>query len=166
MKNNAKRLCKPIYVSFAILLFLVGSCENENKDMEKPVIDNSFMGAFPKNCDTAYVGQTFHFKARFTDNVGLGSFSINVHNNFDHHSHSTDVEACILDPVKIPQNPFSLIESYDIPHGMKQYEADVPITIPANTDAGDYHFFISLTDVTGWRAEKGINIKLVKPSSH
>jgi hypothetical protein len=29
-------------------------------------------------------------------------------------------------------------------------------------DAGDYHFFISLTDVTGWRAEKGISIKIGK----
>jgi len=162
MKNMSKRFCKPIIVSFAILLFLTGSCENGDKDMEKPVIDNSFAGAFPKNCDTIYTGQTFYFRARFTDNAGLGSFSIHIHNNFDHHSHSTDVEACSLDPVKIPENPFSLIEGHDIPHGLKKYEADVAITVPPDVDTGDYHFFISLTDVTGWRAEKGISIKIGK----
>lgn len=147
------------------LLFLsflaVGSCEKGEKDLEKPVIDFSYTSFFPKNCDTLYAGETFHFKALFRDNYGLGSFSINIHNNFDHHSHSTDVESCPQDPFKTPENPFSFLGNYDIPNGLKQFEATIAITIPGNVDTGDYHLFISLTDITGWRAEKGMSIKIL-----
>jgi hypothetical protein len=143
------------------------ACEkDEDIDTEKPTINNSFTGAFPVNCDTIYFGETFEVKLLFTDNVELGSYSIDIHNNFDHHSHSTEVTECNLDPIKDPVNPFVFIEDYDIPNGMTEYETNLSISIPSgnangNYDEGDYHFFLSLTDAEGWSTQLGLSIKML-----
>ena len=158
MKNIIKAIIPLIILSLV-------SCENDI-DKQKPVIDITGAEAFPVNCDTIYYGEPFHFIALFTDNKELGSFSIDIHNNFDHHSHSTEVSECNLDPVKDPVNPFVFIQDYDIPAGRDEYQTDLVLTIPSeNTnglfDDGDYHFFISLTDKEGWSTQKGLSIKMV-----
>jgi hypothetical protein len=38
------------------------SCSSEEIDDEKPEIDLSISGAFPHNCDTLWLGETFTFK--------------------------------------------------------------------------------------------------------
>lgn len=150
-----------------ILLLFVIACSDENEiDTEKPAIDSSFAGAFPNNCDTLYFGEPFVVKMKFSDNVELGAYSINIHNNFDHHSHSTEVSACAPDPDKDPVNPYVSIDDYSIPGGLTEYETNLTITIPEDDgtevyDDGDYHFFISLTDREGWSAQKGLSIKLL-----
>ena len=150
------------------MLFLFNACGDET-DQQKPEINLDIEGAFPLNCDTLYFGETFTFKALFTDNFELGStsaFSINIHNNFDHHSHSTEVAECSMEEVKAPVNPFSLIESYSIPDSRQEYEVNLTIDIPEGDsngvyDDGDYHFFISLTDKEGWSTQKGLSIKIL-----
>lgn len=150
-----------------LLLIVNNSCEKDEAiDKQKPEIDLDVKGAFPVNCDTLYFGETFTFKVLFTDNVELGSFSIDIHHNFDHHSHSTEVTACSLDPVKDPDNPFKFIQDYTIPEGSKKYETDLSISIPSGNrsglyNEGDYHFFISLTDKEGWSTQKGLSIKML-----
>jgi hypothetical protein len=148
-----------------IVIVLATSCENDI-DREKPVIDLSIQDAFPVNCDTLYFGEAFEIKALFSDNAELGSYSIEIHHNFDHHAHSTEVTECDLDPVKNPVNPFLMIEEYAIPAGQMEYETDVSISVPASNgagsfDEGDYHFFISLTDAEGWSTQKGLSIKIL-----
>jgi hypothetical protein len=145
-----------------IALVLFTTCKKSEIDDQKPEIDMSIAGAFPANCDTLYLGETFTFKAMFTDNAQLGSYSIDIHNNFDHHSHSTEVSECNLSPIKQPVNPFLFIHEYDIPEGNIKHEANISITIPEGYDEGDYHFFISLTDHSGWSAQKGISIKIIR----
>jgi len=87
------------------------ACNKENDiDKEKPVIDLSGPDAFPQNCDTIYFGESFNFNVLFSDNVELGSFSIDIHHNFDHHSHSTEVTECQLDSKKDSVNPLVLIQ--------------------------------------------------------
>ncbi len=139
------------------------ACQSDSIDDQKPIIDPDFSGAFPSQCTTLYIGEPFDFKARFTDNAELGSFSINIHHNFDQHSHSTEVTHCETDPPKEPVNPFVLVREYEIPRGKTEYIANQTLIIPDNDyDEGDYHFFISLTDKEGWRIEKGISIKIRK----
>ncbi len=156
---------KLLFLLFSISLIL-NSCEKEtNIDKEKPKIDVSFADAYPVNCDTIYFGEPFDLKILLTDNAELGSFSIGIHHNFDHHSHSTDVAECTMGPVKSPVNPFTFIEDYQIPEGKMEYETTQSIAIPSgNTtgqfDEGDYHFFVSLTDKEGWSAQKGLSIKM------
>jgi len=149
------------------LIFAFNSCKKDDDiDNQKPEIDLTIQDAFPVSCDTLYFGETFILKVKFTDNVQLGSYSIDIHNNFDHHSHSTEVTECNLDPIKEPVNPFTLIQDYDIPAGQKEYETNLSITVPSSNstgsfDEGDYHFFISLTDKSGWSAQKGLSIKIL-----
>lgn len=103
----------------------------------------------------------------FTDNSELGStraFRVGIHNNFTHHSHSTEVTECSLAPEKDTVNPYLFTESFDIPSGLSEFETNLEISIPSGNingdyDEGDYHFFISLTDKEGWSAQKGMSIK-------
>lgn len=158
-----------LFLLIVSLIALFNSCKKDKEEIDdqKPNIDLNIQGAFPTNCDTLYFGETINLKTLFTDNVELGSFSIDIHNNFDHHSHSTEVIECSLDPIKTPVNPFLFIQDYEIPSGLKQYEANIGITIPSSNgngefDEGDYHFFISLTDKSGWSTQKGLSIKILK----
>jgi hypothetical protein len=158
-----------VFLILLFLLTLIYSCQKDEEiDQEKPTIDLEIQDAFPVNCDTLYFGVAFDLKMLFSDNTELGSYSINIHNNFDHHSHSTEITQCNLDPVKEPLNPYTFIEDYHIPDGVKEYEPNLSITIPSGNstglfDEGDYHFFISLTDEEGWSAQKGLNIKILHP---
>lgn len=161
MKNILK-----MWIPLALAVML-GACEKEAEtDKDKPTIDLSHQDAFPVNCDTLYFGEPFVLKMVFADNAALGSYSIDIHNNFDHHSHSTEVEECHPDPVKTPVNPFTSIEDYPIPAGLTSYQTSLTINIPAGNgnglyDEGDYHFFISLTDKEGWSAQKGLSVKML-----
>lgn len=157
-----------IFIFPLLFLLLFSSCEKEEGiDKQKPEIDLSFQGAFPVNCDTLYFGETFVVKVLLSDNEELGSFSIDIHHNFDHHSHSTEVTECNLNPIKDPVNPYLFIQDYDIPRGLKEYETNLSISLETgdNTglfDEGDYHFFISLTDKEGWSVQKGLSIKILQ----
>lgn len=154
---------------FLLLLFvalLTASCNKTVIDDEKPIIDMDFAESFPKNCDTIYFGETFVVKAVFSDNANLGSYRIDIHNNFDHHSHSTDVMQCELWPIKNPVNPYLLISNYNIPEGSQTYELTMEVEVPQGNesgtyDEGDYHFFISLTDREGWSTQRGIGVKIL-----
>lgn len=155
-----------LFVLLIPALAALTSCTDTDIDDVKPIIDLSVEGTFPRNCDTLYLGKTFTFRATFSDNEQLGGFSIDIHQNFDHHSHSTEVTACTFSPVKEPVNPFQYTMDFEIPEGLTTYVAEVEIEIPAEDsegaiDPGDYHFFIHLTDRVGWSAEKGLSVKLV-----
>ena len=157
---------KDFIVSSLLILFLLIGCDKDKDiDTEKPVIDLNIQNAFPVNCDTIYFGESFELKVLFTDNVELGSYSIDIHNNFDHHSHSTEVAECNFDPIKAPSNPLVFIEDFEIPSGLSAYETNLSISIPSDDgneiyDEGDYHFYISLTDHEGWSTQVGLSIKM------
>ena len=146
------------------MFFFAIACNRDKHAIDDvpPTIDAGFAEAFPKQCSTLKRGGTFTFRARFTDNVELGSFSLDVHHNFDHHSHSTELEECALEPVKVPVNPFVLIRSYDIPAGQQSYEAEITIPVPAEVDPGNYHFMIMVSDRTGWTDMKGLSVRITE----
>jgi len=159
---------KTIYkILLLIITTSIFACsENDDKDDQKPEIMMTGVDVFPKNCDTLYFGEPFTFRIHLSDNQELGSYSISMHNNFDHHSHSTEVTECTLDPVKTPVNPLTFIEDYSIPEGTKEYDVNMSVEIPFGEgaelfDDGDYHFFISLTDKAGWSEQKGLSIKIL-----
>ena len=163
MQKPISRMQKPVLISSLILIIAFAlSCEKEERDTELPEIIMTRADHFPQNCDNVYIGESFTFRAHFTDNYELGSYSIEIHHNFDHHSHSTDVADCQMDPVKTPGNPFLFIEQFDIPEGLKEYNASRDIDIPEGVDYGDYHLMVRLTDRTGWQAIRGISIKILE----
>ena len=156
-----------LFFAIAFGLFLFSCSDDDDTDQIKPDIDLSISGAFPTNCDTLYFGETFTMRMRLADNLELGSMSIDIHNNFDHHSHTTEVTECSMAPIKTPVNPFVLIQDISIPEGQTDYLLNQQISIPnadgnGNFDEGDYHLFISLTDQSGWSTQKGLSIKILR----
>lgn len=154
-----------IPLGIGIILSLI-SCNKTEIDDQKPFIASGTVKNIPENCDTLYFGESFTFSSLFTDNVALGTYSLEIHQNFDHHSHSTDISECTMDPVKTAVNPYQFIMDYSIPEGLTAYTASDIITIPQGNaqgafDEGDYHFFISLTDKEGWSVQKGMSIKIL-----
>lgn len=141
----------------ALILFAGCKKDSDSKiDTEYPVI----VAATPSQCSQISRGDTITFTCDFSDNVALGSFSLDVHHNFDHHTHSTEVEVCEMDPVKTPVKPFLFVQSYTIPANQQSYKPEVKIAIPEDIDPGDYHFMIRLTDQEGWQSLKGLSIKI------
>lgn len=146
-----------------VMLFLCWifiACSKDTADKEYPVIDLAYAQAFPVQCSEISRGETFVLKARFTDNVALGSFGVDIHNNFDQHSHSTEVQACAMDDKKEAVNPFVYIRSLDIAGNPQTYEASLEINVPADVDPGDYHLMIKVTDREGWMTMRGLSIKI------
>ncbi|MGE4434181.1 MAG: DUF4625 domain-containing protein [Bacteroidales bacterium] len=163
---------KPIGILFLLtsLIAVLTSCDPDTDiDSEKPTIDLTYPETFPLNGDTLYFGSTATIKLRLQDNNQLGStrsLSIDMHHNFDHHSHSTEVDESNLDTAKSPVNPYVFIQSYDLPPNLNSYDTEIQINLPKQNeaglyDSGDYHFFISLTDAQGWSTQKGLSIKIV-----
>ena len=149
----------------SLMLLLVASCSSEDdneKDLQKPTISLNYDAGFPKACEVLTKGETYHFKAQVSDNLELAAYSIDIHNNFDHHTHDDQEASCDLGAIKDPVNPLIFIENYSIEEGVTSYEFDVSITIPTDIDTGDYHCAYSVTDQTGWQSRTSVDIKIIE----
>ncbi|WP_316752749.1 DUF4625 domain-containing protein [Pedobacter gandavensis] len=156
---------KRISLLFSCLLLMVflSNCSKEKAepvDTVYPEISLDFPDAFPGQCAVIKRGENFLFKALVSDNKQLGSLNVDIHHNFDHHTHSTELVACEMLPVKQAVKPFLLIQNVAIPAGLKTYQVTAEIEVPTDVDPGDYHFMIRLTDKEGWQTIKGLSIKI------
>lgn len=152
-----------LYMMLLCALCACGSSDDdEPKDMEKPVISNQGITANPIDCQQYHRGEVIPFHYVMTDNQELGSYNIEVHNNFDHHTHSTTSAECQMDEEKDPQNPWVYNSDFNIPTGQRTYDARIDIQIPADIDTGDYHFMVRLTDRAGWQQLHAVAIKIVE----
>lgn len=147
-------------LSFLVLLAACSKKDQEAIDTIYPEIDVLTASAFPKQCSEVQRGQSFTAKIHVSDNKELGSVSIDIHHNFDHHSHSTEVTACNMEAIKTPVKPMVLIQTIPIPGGQTNYVAEQVINIPGDADPGDYHFLIRVTDKEGWQTIKGLSFKI------
>ena len=150
--------------------------DDDNKDMTPPTITDRGITANPVNCQVYHPGDTIFFRYLFEDNQELGSYNIEVHGNFDHHSHSTEADdhdheggECSHDAHHHDEDeddddddegttPWIFNQAYQIPAGLQSFSAATDIVIPANATHGDYHFMIRLTDQAGWQQLKAVAI--------
>ena len=152
--------------NFLILLPLLalGACndssDSESKDMEYPVITSGSEEASPSNCQIYERGGTIPFTYVFTDDTELGAFNIEVHHNFDHHTHSTSSVECEMEPNKKALHPWIFNEDFSIPSGQTTYSPQLEIPIPEDIDTGDYHFVIRVTDRAGWQQICAVAVKI------
>lgn len=150
------------------LLFLCTLCacsssdDDESKDMTYPEISVEGVVANPVNCEIYHRGDVIPFEYLFTDNQELGSYNIEIHQNFEHHTHSTAAEECPMDEVKEPVKPWVYNQDFSIPAGLRTFKARHDILIPADIDTGDYHFMIRLTDYAGWQQLHAVTIKIAE----
>ena len=153
------------YSSIIAMLLLLAACSGDDSvdiDEEKPTIDINYDDGFPQACSVLERGETYNFRALVTDNKALASYSIDIHHNFDHHTHDDQAGECDLEEVKESVNPFIYIENFDIETGLTTYEINVSVTIPNDIDTGDYHCSYSVTDETGWQARTSVDIKITE----
>ena len=150
-----------------MLLCALSACgssdDDDTKDMTKPVINNSkdFV-AVPSDCDVYKRGDVIPFNSLFTDDTELGAYNIEIHQNFDHHTHSTSSVECQMDEKKDPVKPWTYNQDFSIPSGQKSFTARHDIAIPADIDPGDYHFMVRLTDRAGWQQLHAVAIKITE----
>lgn len=148
-----------------MLLCALSACSSSDddapKDMQEPVISAQGITANPIDCQQYHKGDVIPFHYLMTDNQELGNYNIEIHNNFDHHTHSTSATECPMDAKKDPVTPWVYNKDFSIPAGQRSYDARHDIHIPTDIDAGDYHFMIRLTDRAGWQQLHAVAIKIV-----
>lgn len=136
------------------------SSDSENIDEEKPTISVNYNQGFPKSCTVLEKGKQYTIKVKVSDNVALAKYAIDIHHNFDHHTHDDQGSQCELNPIKTPVSPLIFMQNYTIDNEPKEYEISQVITIPNDIDTGDYHCQISVIDITGWQSRTSIDIKI------
>lgn len=154
-----------VLVTLVITSLFLNSCSSDSdtiKDEEKPTISINYSGGFPQACESLQRGETYTFKAMITDNEALASYSLDLHHNFDHHTHDDQGATCSLEPTKEAVNPLIYMESFSLNDRPKEYEIEIEITIPEDIDTGDYHSSFSVTDETGWQSRTSADIKIVE----
>ncbi|WP_064967044.1 DUF4625 domain-containing protein [Tenacibaculum ovolyticum] len=153
-------LKKTMFTLFFSLLLINCSSDSENIDQEKPTITINYDNGFPKSCTVLKKGKQYTIKVKVSDNIALAKYAIDIHHNFDHHTHDDQGSLCELNPIKTPISPLIFMENYNIDNERKEYEISQSITIPTNIDSGDYHCQISVIDITGWQSRTSVDIKI------
>ena len=144
--------------------------DDDDKDMNKPVISDQGITANPIDCQVYQRGTVIPFHYIFTDDTELGAYNIEIHTNADHHSHSTSSVECEDEDEHEHEHeheheavkPWVFNQDFTIPAGQRTYTARIDIPIPTDIDAGDYHFMIRLTDRAGWQQLKAVAIKITE----
>lgn len=136
MKSNI------LFSIFSVLLGLTFvSCDKDNDaDTTKPVIKLEE----PANGEVLRIGGDVHFEAEFSDDVMLGSYLVEIHSNFDGHSHKAPSSRATSEEV-----PFFFKKSYDLSGKRNSHEHHHDIVIPEKTKPGNYHFMVYCTDAAG-----------------
>ena len=145
-------------------LFGMMACSSNDdvvKDTQLPTITDQGITANPVDCQVYNRGDVIPFCYRFTDNEELGNYNIEIHNNFDHHTHGTQGKSCDPDETeRNTKNAFYYNQDFSIPRGSKAYDASQEIQIPATVEPGDYHFVIRVTDQTGNQQLRAMAMKI------
>lgn len=128
-----KRIFITLLAAFATLQ--TGCDSGESIDSEKPEIEI----LSPQDGAAFEPGGAIDFHAKFSDNIALGSYRIEIHLNSDGHSHGRLAEA---------GQPFEYENtgSFD-----GKREAEIELSIPIGHDAahGEYHLGVHCTDEAG-----------------
>lgn len=147
-----------ISITLAASIFLYG-CDDENQgpiDQTAPTIDV----LNPTTADYFDADGAIPFNAVFTDELELGSYSIDVHHNLEGHTHGR-IAVRNEDPSLLK---WTYRKNFIMPEDQKIYNADLvdEIAIPANTVAGPYHFIVQAVDkaANATSFQDGSNVEL------
>jgi hypothetical protein len=132
-------------------VFVFISCDDSDSDTTKPVIELYE----PEEGQALKIGSEYgvHFEMDLSDDVMLKSYMIEIHSNFDHHSHGKSRGAGeTID--------FSFNKSYDISGKKTAHIHHHDIMIPKDATPGDYHLMVYCTDAAGNETYVARNIEL------
>ncbi|MDR2383688.1 MAG: DUF4625 domain-containing protein [Prevotellaceae bacterium] len=133
----------------AIFFLSLTACDKSDKsDTTKPVITL----IEPAEDDVLQIGSDVHFEAEFEDDEMLASYKVNIHPNFDDHSHAvTKSESETVD--------FEFDKSWTI-SGKNAAIHHHDIVIPENATPGHYHLMVYCIDAAGNESYIAVDIEL------
>lgn len=150
-------------------LFSLGACSSDSSvDTEKPVI---VLNAPVEGANLA-VGVDIHLDMIVSDNDALGSYNIDIHGDFDGHSHGD--QAASLVKFVVTQNDSSTENEGRTPFAFNKTWNDIfgkrndnvhhhEIVIPADAKRGEYHFVVKVLDQSGNQTMEVRSINIVDP---
>lgn len=138
----------------AVFLTSCSSDDDATPDTEKP----SIVIMEPHDDEEIAPGGEIHFEALFTDNVELASYKIEIHDDFDDHTHAQLKSSHDL-------NPWSYEEVFQIPAGQKSFTAEQHIDVPTTFNGqpiseGVYHLGVYVTDTAGNEEQAFLSIHI------
>lgn len=142
---------KTIYIAFALLTFsfIFNACSDDDGDTTKPVIQLDA----PAEGANLMIGSDIHLDMDLSDNVMLSSYKIEIHNNFNGHTHG---ETRATDETVA----FHFDKSWDVSGNVNTHVHHHEIVIPENATPGDYHLMVYCTDAAGNESHIARNIVL------
>lgn len=157
-------------------VFTFTSCTSgdDNVDTEKPVV---ILNA-PVEGAKLQAGKDVHFDMDLSDNEALGSYNVDIHNNFDGHDHTghndTKAFSVILaddhdhdhdhDEENEARNPFKFNRTWDDIYGLRNTHVHQhEIVIAKDAKRGAYHFVVKVVDKAGNQTMVFRNIEIVDP---
>ncbi len=158
-----KNILKISALLFGAFFISITACDSDNDDFDTDAPTLSV--DFPRPCDTVYLGEEMRFKASFADNEAVKSYKLNMHHNFDHHTHGDHEEICHMDEIKTANKPFLKNWVVNLSEG-ESITTDTSFTIPKGYDEGDYHVLLYITDINGNQGWTGISVKLMSKESN
>ncbi|MDR1557785.1 MAG: DUF4625 domain-containing protein [Tannerellaceae bacterium] len=124
------------------------SCESG--DTTRPVINL----IEPAEGEVLSIGEEVHFEMELSDNEMLKEYKVEIHDNFDGHSHDEATRAA-NEPV-----PFFFEKTWDVSGKKNASIHHHEIVIPADATPGDYHVEVFCTDAAGNEAFIVRNVEL------
>lgn len=145
---------KSILPIFIVALLFASCSDDEVIDTEKPAI----IVHEPHQEDAFAPGSELHVEASFTDNEELAAYKIEIHEDFDEHTHAILKTSHDL-------NPWNWEETFPIAAGLNSYDAVKHFQIPTEVNGmpiseGAYHLGIFVTDRSGNQQETFIKIHI------
>lgn len=145
-------------VSVMMLSTLFVSCSDDEKqgDTTKPVITLNA----PAEGAVLKPGSHIHFDMDLEDDVMLGSYKVEIHNNFDGHGHTKATAG--EEEETGDTTPFTYNNSWTVSGQKNIHIHHHEIEIPVNATEGNYHLMVYCTDAAGNESYIARNIVLAE----
>ena len=140
MRQSCNYIIMKYSRSLLLLLAVVSlaffGCKKEDPDTEKPVITSATVNGVDHDIEVN-AGATAAFQLTITDNKNLKQWKLDMHDDFDSHSHGKT----------LVNTPFSTINIYEI--SGTSVTSNQTITIAADAASGPYHAVLTALDAEG-----------------
>lgn len=146
---NTKSIIRSAFVALVFVSILFSACrQDEDHDTEAPVIEIRYIIPEETQAEVCEINgvmvlaipvdSSIQIGVRFTDDKALGSIKVDIHNNFDCHTHrSGNVIWEVLDIRELEGT---------------QVDLDLHYATPENVRPGNYHLEIMCIDAVGQEA--------------
>lgn len=137
-KKTMMRYLHRYFLAFLISGLLLACSDDEDVDNSPPVVSKVTLNGQATGI-SVNPGTTMVLEAVFEDDIELGEYKIDIHNNFDGHSHGRT------------KAPFFFSKSYTLTGTSETVQQE--LHIPEGSTPGEYHFQLQYIDAAGNEGE-------------